>query len=264
MRGLRIALLGCVGLGLGLSGASAQELPGGRAIAAPAVSASPSPTGGNKLDTYGTSFLNYQRIGVSEFTPADSSMTWSDIGYSSLAWGRYPTNANGLGSFIATPHLPSGALVYAVEFDYCDTNASSDISFTVQTQDYLGQNDQFAGTATSSGSGGCGFQVATLSTPFEIDNNFNQIVLLAQLPAQDGSLSLSGAIVRYKLQVSPAPGTATFPDVPTSDFGFQYVEALVASGITGGCGGGLYCPDAPVTRRQMAIFIAKALGLHYN
>ncbi len=47
------------------------------------------------------------------------------------------------------------------------------------------------------------------------------------------------------------------------DFGFQYVEALVASGITGGCGSGSYCPDNPVTRRQMAIFLAKALGLHW-
>ncbi len=66
----------------------------------------------------------------------------------------------------------------------------------------------------------------------------------------------------WRRQVSPAPATSTFNDVPASDFGFQYVEALVASGITGGCGGGNYCPDNPVTRRQMAIFIAKALGLH--
>lgn len=45
--------------------------------------------------------------------------------------------------------------------------------------------------------------------------------------------------------------------------GFQYIEALVSSGITGGCGGGNFCPDAAVTRRQMAIFLAKELGLHW-
>ncbi len=50
--------------------------------------------------------------------------------------------------------------------------------------------------------------------------------------------------------------------LPTSDFGFQFIEALVAAGITGGTGGGNYSPDAPVTRRQMAIFIAKALGIY--
>jgi hypothetical protein len=51
--------------------------------------------------------------------------------------------------------------------------------------------------------------------------------------------------------------------VPTSDGAFQYVEALAASGITSGCGNGNYCPDAPLTRRQMAVFLAKALGLHW-
>jgi hypothetical protein len=63
--------------------------------------------------------------------------------------------------------------------------------------------------------------------------------------------------------VPPGDGQASFNDVPTSDFGFQYIEALAASGITGGCGGGNYCPDQPVNRRQMAIFIAKALGLNW-
>ncbi|MGA9597972.1 MAG: S-layer homology domain-containing protein, partial [Acidimicrobiia bacterium] len=30
------------------------------------------------------------------------------------------------------------------------------------------------------------------------------------------------------------------------------IEALFAAGITKGCGPGLYCPDDPVTRGQMA------------
>jgi len=64
--------------------------------------------------------------------------------------------------------------------------------------------------------------------------------------------------------VSPAPPTPSFSDVPSSDFGYQYIEALKASGITGGCGNGTtFCPDANLTRRQMAIFLAKALGLHW-
>ena len=67
----------------------------------------------------------------------------------------------------------------------------------------------------------------------------------------------------YKLQVSPPPGTATFADVPTTHLFFQYVEALAAAGITSGCGGGNFCPDAAVTRGQMAVFLAKALGLHW-
>jgi S-layer homology domain len=82
--------------------------------------------------------------------------------------------------------------------------------------------------------------------------------------AFDGSTKFNTVSVAYHRQVSPASAQATFGDVPTLDFGFQHIEALAASGITGGCGGGDYCPDSPVTRRQMAIFIAKALGLHWT
>ena len=70
--------------------------------------------------------------------------------------------------------------------------------------------------------------------------------------------------VGYQLKVSPAPAVATFLDVPTNHPFFQFVEALAASGITGGCGGGNYCPNNPVTRGQMAVFLAKALGLQFQ
>jgi hypothetical protein len=84
--------------------------------------------------------------------------------------------------------------------------------------------------------------------------------------ANDGTTSFAGAIIGYVLQVSPAPGTATFTDVPTSDFAFQFVEAFNAAGITVGCqvSPPLFCPDRNVTRREMAVFFAKALGLQFN
>jgi hypothetical protein len=44
---------------------------------------------------------------------------------------------------------------------------------------------------------------------------------------------------------------------------FQFIEALYAYGITAGCGSGNYCPDAPLTRGQMAVFLAKAPGLQW-
>ena len=66
-------------------------------------------------------------------------------------------------------------------------------------------------------------------------------------------------------QVSPAPSTATFNDVPTSHPFFRFIEALRDSGITGGCDAAppLYCPEAPITRGQMAVFLATALGLSW-
>ena len=69
----------------------------------------------------------------------------------------------------------------------------------------------------------------------------------------------------YRLQVTPAPAVATFDDVPTGHPFFALIEALAAAGITGGCSTTppLYCPDGFVTRKQMAAFFARALGLHW-
>lgn len=58
----------------------------------------------------------------------------------------------------------------------------------------------------------------------------------------------------------PAPATGTaFPDVPASNPFARWIEELAREGVTGGCGGGLYCPDSPVTRQQMAVFLLKTL-----
>ena len=56
----------------------------------------------------------------------------------------------------------------------------------------------------------------------------------------------------------PPPATgAVFADVAPGDFAAAWIEALAAQGITGGCGGGDYCPGDPVSRAQMAVFLLK-------
>jgi hypothetical protein len=57
----------------------------------------------------------------------------------------------------------------------------------------------------------------------------------------------------------------TFADVPGSYWAFEWIERLYAAGITGGCGGGNYCPESPVTRDQMAVFLLRGIhGSSYN
>ena len=56
----------------------------------------------------------------------------------------------------------------------------------------------------------------------------------------------------------PPPCSGVFPDVPCSSNFSPWIEALAAAGITGGCGGGNYCPLADVTRQQMAVFLLKS------
>ncbi len=48
------------------------------------------------------------------------------------------------------------------------------------------------------------------------------------------------------------------PTCPARNIFAPWIEALAAEGITGGCGGGNYCPNNPVTRQQMAVFLLKA------
>jgi hypothetical protein len=68
-------------------------------------------------------------------------------------------------------------------------------------------------------------------------------------------------IIRAAEGVDPVPpGAATFTDVPTTHPFFAFIERMAALGITTGCGPGLYCPDAPVTREQMSAFMIRALG----
>jgi hypothetical protein len=99
---------------------------------------------------------------------------------------------------------------------------------------------------------------------YTIDNQAYNYFVQAGTTSFDNTNSISAVRIGYKLQVSPAT-MQTFNDVPPGDFGYQFIEALAASGITGGCSAAppLFCPDATVTRRQMAIFIAKALGLQW-
>jgi S-layer homology domain len=61
--------------------------------------------------------------------------------------------------------------------------------------------------------------------------------------------------------VPPPCTTATFTDMPCDNPFAPWVYDLVARNITGGCGGGLYCPANPATRGQMAVFVVKTFSL---
>jgi hypothetical protein len=64
---------------------------------------------------------------------------------------------------------------------------------------------------------------------------------------------------------TPPNCQGTFDDVPCPSLYANWIERLAAEGITAGCGGGNYCPDASVSREQMAVFLLKAKhGSAYN
>jgi uncharacterized delta-60 repeat protein len=62
--------------------------------------------------------------------------------------------------------------------------------------------------------------------------------------------------------VPPAVGSSTgFGDVPPDYWAAAFIKQLVIEGITAGCGNGNYCPEQPVTRAQMAVFLVRTFGL---
>ena len=62
---------------------------------------------------------------------------------------------------------------------------------------------------------------------------------------------------KHGLCYTPPPCTGIFADVPCSSNFAPWIEAMANEGITGGCGGGNYCPTNPVRRDQMAVFLLK-------
>jgi hypothetical protein len=166
----------------------------------------------------------------------------------------------------ALTDLPAGALITGLELQGCDTNAAASIEAYLYRM-----NDSdlaFSVGSVSSGLGatpGCGFfgSLSNLPGTHAVDNFLNAYFIRVVLEAEDGTTNFGAVRVFYKLQVSPAPATATFTDVPTTHPFFRFVEALVDAGITAGCGGGNFCVDNPITRGEMAVFLSVALGLHF-
>ena len=75
--------------------------------------------------------------------------------------------------------------------------------------------------------------------------------------AGDGGLRLKA---EHGICYTPPPCTpGIFADVPCPSTFADWIEAMSAEGITGGCGGGNFCPQDSVRRDQMAPFLLKAV-----
>jgi S-layer family protein len=167
-------------------------------------------------------------------------------------------------------NLASGAVWEGTRFWVNDTVASDIGLFLFQTCQPVagpgGPTTTQVGSGTSTGTGGNQSIVVAAAlpgpAPVVIDNNACFYWVRARFGGA-GQI-LQKARSQYHLQVSAPPAVATFPvDVPTSHPFFKFIEAMAASGLTGGCGPGQFCPDTPVTRGQLSVFLASALGLHF-
>ena len=75
------------------------------------------------------------------------------------------------------------------------------------------------------------------------------------VPVTRGQMAV---FIETALGNSPSVCSGRFVDVPAGQSFCGFIERLADDGITGGCGGGNFCPDNPVTRGEMAVFLVAA------
>jgi len=69
---------------------------------------------------------------------------------------------------------------------------------------------------------------------------------------------------KHGADYGPPSPEGTFNDVPMSYWAAGWIEQLASEGITSGCGNGNFCPEEPVTRAQMAVFLVRTFNLNFN
>ena len=127
--------------------------------------------------------------------------------------------------------------------DSCTTTASNAATLSVEFADVPTTNifhDDIITIATAGVTAGCG---GADYCPASTVTRAQMSVFL--LKSEHGSAYV------------PPACTGVFTDVPCPGPFTDWIEQLAAEGVTAGCGGGDYCPDASITRSQMAVFLLK-------
>ena len=219
---------------------------------------------------FGGVSIHYQRISAAQFMSDvgldSSTSTWNPP--TATAYQRF-FDAPGFNHLVSSPTLPGGARIVYVELDACDDSVAGEhVTLDVYDCDFDGvcvSTPLSTLTTVSNVANPCAFYTDDAISQ-RVDNFAGQTLLDVSMEATDGTNTLAGVVIGYVLEVSPAPGTPTFNDVPDTHPFFQFIEALADAGVTGGCNAvpPLYCPDNPVTRGQMAVFMSKLTGLSWS
>lgn len=255
---------------------NANSLRNTLALAIAAASAAVMPQA-NANESFGQGDQGYY-IPAYEFTPINNNCA---LEY--YAWYYYysvdaPGGSCSNTLYVARLNLPEGALVYRYTVFAYDNDASLDLNLIAQdnlarygtggtpTPTYSTIANSAAGTTGASTDYqllSSGSMNTVIDTYLSADSTHHDYDIRLSLP-KSPNLRFRGVWAFWARTIAPAPATASFSDVPTSHPFFNEVQQLAKSGITLGCGGGNFCPDSAVTRGQMAAFLSRALGLHWN
>jgi len=223
----------------------------------------PGGPGSDAPDEFGTTVSDYSVYNANQFHGRTSTYA-----YECVDCGGEVSHSSGDIFADVQLEMPNGSNLNAVRWwGYDDATADLAILLMKTCLPAFGAGPQVITQLDSGGSSGTPGQVSGLINPppETVDNEACSYYARIRWDDSTPALQLYKVRVEWERQVSPAPAVATFNDVPTNHPFFQFVEALAGSGITAGCSVAppLYCPDAPLTRGQMAVFLAKGFGLQW-
>jgi hypothetical protein len=185
-----------------------------------------SPSGGTPLTISGTNFLTGATVtigGVAATGVAVTNYTTITAATPALA----PGSANDL--VVANTDGTNGTLVKAFVADFLDVPNSN------QFYSYV---TKLVSNGITAGIGGGLYGVN--------DSTLRQQMAVFLLKGKHG------------LCYVPPPCTpGFFTDVPCPSTFASWIQEMAVEGITGGCGTGIFCPQNPVRRDQMAVFLLK-------
>jgi hypothetical protein len=184
------------------------------------------PAGGTAITISGTNFLANAVVSVGGQAATGVDVT-SYTSISATTPALTPGTANDI--VVTNTDETTGTLVKGFVADFLDVPNS---------QQFYSYVTILVSNAITSGIGGGLYGVN--------DDTLRQQMAVFLLKAEHG------------LCYTPPPCTGVFADVPCPSTFANWIEAMAAEGITGGCGGGNFCPQNPVRRDQMAVFLLKA------
>ena len=199
---------------------------------------------------------NYQVTWIPcySFTPYSSSTSYNISGNY-----RYLTSTTNPW-MDASINLPSGAYLYLARLYYRDSHAGA-VTLWIW-REYLPNN--YTQLCSISSTGTPGYASSNCYCYHTIANANNVYHARVRMSSATSSLSFYGVRLYWKRQIRTGL-SHPFTDIGSLSAEFQNaIAALYHSGITTGTSSTTYSPNNPVTRGQMAAFLARALGLYWS
>jgi len=195
------------------------------------------------------------------------SCTWAAV--SNAPWITITSGISGTGNGAVSYAVPSnpdshprtGTLTIGGQtFTVTQATASCQATLTLTSDSFAANGGK--GTITLPFGEGCSWN-AIASDPWitftSASNGSGPATLTYSVAAHTAQGRRAGTIQINGQSFSVLQG-AQFLDVPLDHPFYTFIGKLSARGVTSGCGYGNYCPDANVTREQMAAFLIRSLG----